>query len=250
MRALLPFVLLLGAGFPAEAAWAQDDVHPNTELQTGTRFAREPETAGAAEARWMQKRVAMCVFNRNRDEVRAILANSNFYSIDFDAVDHEPDTIFDDLEVSFCMGRLMRGADNETYRLYMNVPFSTLRNLLAEEAYLQDFDNAPAIGADSTQDVAGRFAGERVHPQVSTMAALADCLTFSGGAQAHELLVSRPGSDSELAAVDALGPILAACASSGEAELTVATSLLRQIAADGMWSRSHYALASVTGSGQ
>lgn len=219
---------------------AQDPGENNNGLQTGTRFEREAETADAAQARWMQKRVANCVFNRNKEEARKILANSNFYSIQFDAIEQDPETLFDDLGVDFCIGRLMRGADNRTYRIYMQIQYSTLRNLLAEEAYLQDFDGPPAIDPATPQEVTGRFDGSGVHPQVNTMASLVDCLTYHASEQTHNLLRARPGSDDEEEAVTALGPVIVSCANTQEQQLQIPTSLIRQMAADGLWSRSYY----------
>ena len=224
----------------SQLAQAQDPDENNNGMETGTRFEREAETASATQARWMQKRVANCVFNRNKDEVREILANSNFYSIQFDAFDQDPETLFDDLNVDFCIGRLMRGADNRVHHTYMQIQYSTLRNLLAEEAYLQDFDGPPSIDSATPQDVAGRFNGMRVHPQISTMASLADCLTYHASAQTHDLLRARPGSDDEEEAITALGPVIVSCADTQEQQLQIPTSLIRQMAADGLWSRSYY----------
>ncbi len=241
-------IATVSSGLFAMPALAQDADENNNGLQTGTRFEREAETADAAEARWMQKRVANCVFNRNKEEAREILANSNFYSIQFDAFDQDPETLFDDLNVDFCIGRLMRGADNQVYHTYMQIQYSTLRNLLAEEAYLQDFDGPPAIGSDTPQDISGRFNGARVHPQVSTMASLADCLTYNAGSAAHDLLRARPGSDDEEDAIAALGPVIVTCANTEEQQLQIPTSLIRQMAADGLWSRSYYGSA-VAGEG-
>lgn len=212
----------------------------NEGQQTGTRFQREPETVDAAEARWLQKRVAICTYNRNRDETDELLANSNFYQIHFDQLGYSNEEFWDDFEISYCIGRLMRNDDNRTLSMYMQIPYSTLRNLLAEEAYLRDNDEAPVITADAPQDIAARFGGERVHPQISTMAALADCVVFNAADTAHEVLESRPGSNSEEEAVDALGPVIAQCANSSDT-LTISTSLVRQMVADGLWSRAHYA---------
>ena len=227
-------------GLFASPAHAQDTSENNNGLQTGTRFERAPETVDAAQARWMQKRVVNCVFNRNEEEVRALLANSNFYSINFDAIEQNADNLFDDLEIDFCIGRLMRGANNQTYHTYMQIQFSTLRNLLAEEAYLSDFDGPPQIRPGDAQYVAGRFESTRVHPQVRVMAEMTDCMTYQASDLAHDLLRARPGTGGEEEVIDALGPIVASCANTSEAELSVPTSLIRQMAADGLWSRSFY----------
>ena len=226
---------------PAQAQ-AQDDQQAGS--QVGTRFLRAPESVDAGQGRWMQKRVGNCVFNRHKDEARLLLANSDFYTIDYDAAGLDPDTLFDEMEVGYCMGRLMRGANNRTYQLNMQIQFSTLRNLLAEEAYLRDYDAPPAIAPGSPVEVAGRFDGERVHPQVATMAALADCLTYNAPQQSHDLLNARPGSGDEEEIVEALGPVVVACADTDETEMTIPASLIRQMAADGLWSRSYYGSAS------
>lgn len=236
-------MLGLALALAATSAQAQVPDENNASMATGTRFKKAPESPDAAKGRWMQKRVANCVSNRSKDEVRKLLANSNFYSIDFEQAGFEAETMFDDLGVSYCIGRLMRGADNRVYQMYMQIQYSTLRNLLAEEVYLQDFDSPPAIVPGSAPDVAGRFDGRRVHPQISTMAALADCLTFNAPQASHDLLEARPGSGKEEGAIEVLGPIVASCANTSESEMTVATSLIRQMAADGLWSRGHYTTA-------
>ncbi|MDE1466620.1 hypothetical protein [Aurantiacibacter sp. D1-12] len=240
MMRTLAIAVATAIGLLATQATAQDYPDNNSGMQTGTRFLREPENATAAEARWMQKRVVNCVWNRNEDEVRDLLANSDFYQIDWDAIDMTPDSAFDDLEVTYCIGRLMRGAANNVYQTYMRIPFSTLRNALAEEAYLGDFDGPPMIAPNHVVDIYARFNGERVHPQVSTMAAMADCIVYNALETSHALMRARPGSDGEGEVIEQLGPVVAACANSSEDELSVQNGLVRQLVADGLWSRSHY----------
>jgi len=235
--------VLVGCMTLALPATAQD-IDPelrddnNATMQTGTRFLKEPETASASEARYMQKRVARCVFDRRKSKVRDVLRNSNFYEIDFDALPYEMNEMFDELGFASCLGRLMRGADNTTYQMYGSMRYSTLRNLLAEEAYIEDFDGPPAIGPTDTQDIASRFGGARVHPQISVMASMADCVTFNAAQASDDLLRSRPGSKREDEAVETLGPVFATCANSSEPELSISNSLIRQIVADGMWTRA------------
>lgn len=112
---------------------ATQDFRSDHELNTGSRFSREPENAGQRRARQAQKTVARCVLNRNEDEIRGLLANSNFYSINVDRIDQDPDTIMDDLDISGCIAGVMRRGED---RMYMRFPYTTLRNLLAEEADL------------------------------------------------------------------------------------------------------------------
>jgi len=218
-------------------ALAQEVDYEFERSEVGTRFLREPETADAQAARWMQKRIANCMFNRDEERIRELLVNSDFYTIDFEAISADPDEFFEDYEVSHCMGRVMRGRYRE---LAISYQYSTIRNLLAEEAYLHDYEGPPVIGEATPRDVAARFDGRRVHPQVSTMAALADCMVYEAPQDAHNLLSAHPGSDAEGEVIAALGPVIVGCANTRESELTIPTSLIRQIAADGLWSRSYY----------
>ena len=215
---------------------AQDDRFLDPELQTGSRFKQALETAGQAEAREMQKRVARCVFERKQDKVRNLLVHSDFNSIDFEAMGQDPGTWFDDFDVDQCMGRAMKYGQ---YKLRMIMPYATMRNLLAEEVYLNDHKQALTLQPGAAEKISERYFQRKLDRQNVAMTELADCLSFHGSAQAHGLLRSRPGTKDEGAAFAALAPALGKCLQSkGEVELQL--SLVRQVVADGLWARGYH----------
>lgn len=230
---------------PAPVLAQDDDRGLDPAMQVGTRFLLEPESVEAQTARYLQKRIANCIYNRHEEVVGRVLANSDFYQIDYDAVGIASDALFDDLEMSHCMGRVMQGRYRELYMRFQN---STIRNLLAEEAYLATVDGPTVSIAGGDSEIPDRFAGRRVHRQVSQMAQLTDCIVYGAPVAADAMLRSRPGSEDEAEAVGQLASRFVECAESDEG-LTVSASLLRQMMADGLWARST-ASAAVVGSSQ
>lgn len=225
---------------PVSALAQDDDRGLDPATQVGTRFLLEPESVEAQTARYLQKRIANCIYNRDEETVEHLLANSDFYQIDYAAVGIASDALFDDLEMSHCMGRVMQGRYRELYIRFQN---ATIRNLLAEEAYLATVDDPSGSDGGGASEIPDRFAGRRVHPQVSQMAALTDCIVYGSPDAADAMLRSRPGSDAEVDAVGLLAPQFVECANSDEA-LTVSASLLRQMIADGLWARSTISVVS------
>lgn len=238
MRALLALVVapVLIWGVPVTA---QDDAERFLEpgLQTGTRFKQVPETAEQGEARGLQKRVAKCVYFRNKDVVRTLLAHSDMDRIDFDAFDQASETLFDDLDVAECIGTVMRSSQ---YRMYMRIPYATLRNLLAEEVYLQDNKKALVLPTDAPRDLENRYGYEGLNPRTAALTQVGDCVAHSGVGNAHAFLESRPGSSDEEQAFEALAPIVVACLDTEEEEVALPISMIRQLTADALWARSHY----------
>tara|TARA_R110002072_G_scaffold81181_22_gene186170 strand:+ start:4077 stop:4826 length:750 start_codon:yes stop_codon:yes gene_type:complete len=246
MKHLIALAAAGAALATASPGQAQDEVDRFLEpgLQTGTRFKRAPETADQGEARGLQKRVAKCVYFRNKDASRELLAHSDMDRIDFDAFGQASDTLFEDLDVAECIGTVMRGSQ---YRMYMRIPYSTLRNLLAEEVYLQDNKVAVAIPANAPRDLENRYGYERLNPRTAALTLVGDCVTHSSVDDAHAFLESRPGSSDEEAMFDALAPTVVACHDTDEEEVALPISMIRQITADALWARSHYGAAAAQG---
>lgn len=204
--------------------------------QIGSRFVRAAETAQESDARDRQKRLAKCVFYGRKDQVRELLANSDFDQIDFAATRFTGDDLFDQLNFSPCLGQAMK---NSTYKLWVSMPYSTLRNLLAEEAYLYDNKVAPTLAAGAPTLIKSRFALTKGGPRAAVMAEVADCITYRDAAGAHAFLKETPGTKGEGEALEALGPTLLTCLQADEPP-KLSTSMVRQMIADGMWARSHY----------
>ena len=238
-RLLLSFLALAAAGPVA----AQDsdlerkrDRFLAPDIQTGTRFARAAETAQESDARQMQKRIARCVFFGNKDEVRELLANSDFDRIDFAATSFTGEEFFDQIDFSQCIGRAMKQSQ---YKVWVQMQYSTLRNLLAEEVYLKDNKDAPVLAEGAPTLIKDRFAFTRGGPRAGVMAEVSDCVTYRNGAGAHAFLDSVPGNKGETEALEALWPTLLTCLET-EDPPELSTSMLRMMIADGMWARSYY----------
>lgn len=236
----------------ANPASAQDEYEVEGQQQVGTRFLQEPETVEAARARKMQKKVARCVYSSNEAEVEELLAKSDFHRIDFEALGVEAESLFDDLDVSRCIGRAMR---DDEYRMHMRFPHSTMRNLLAKEAYLERNRVPLTLPSDAPDRLDNRYSMDGIYPPTVVIAEMGDCITRNDPAGAHEFLAQRPSSSGETEAFDKLIPTIGRCLKTEQEEVTLQISLMRQIVADALWSRFHYgpqaaAPASATASAQ
>ena len=234
-------IIFATAAMVATPVVAQDNSNPETRndnMQTGSRFKRRSEAADMTEARVMQKDVARCVVYRNKQLSRELLANSDTVSIDFYKLDDvDADGLFDELDVADCLGR---AAKYGTLSIRMNIQFRTLRNLMAEEVYLMDQDDPLVLPANAPEYLENRNYATGRHPAAVATAKLSDCLTFNDVANSDALLRSRPGSDEEDEALEAIFPALETCAGEGIAEAEIETSMVRTVIADGMWARMHY----------
>ena len=230
---------LLAFSAPAAAQDSEPFEVPG-EQQVGTRFLQEPETVEQGRARDMQKRIAHCAYRKNRAEIAKLLAHSNFYQIDYAAIGMDSKKMWEDFGMGQCLGRVMRG---DEFKMYMSYNDSTIRNLFAEEAYLRDGNGPLTIAADAPERLSQRYGADKFHPQIAVMSNLADCIVHKDAANAHALLASDPGSDAEKSVVATLSPTIVACMKSKKDEVSVSNSLIRQLVADGLWSRSYYGRA-------
>jgi hypothetical protein len=240
IRAATTLNLLLSATALAfgTGASAQDLPEIEGEQQIGTRFLQEPESVEAGRARQMQKVVARCSFNRNKDEATELLAKSDFFQIDYDALDTDAEEVFEDFNIDDCIGRAMRQSE---FKMYMQFPHRTMRNLLAEEAYLhyqRDPIAADAIGPD---ELGNRYRMARFYPPTAAIFSTGDCISRTAPETAHALLDSRPTSDDESEAFEQLLPVFGTCMKTGEKEVKLQISMVRQMVADAMWARMYYA---------
>lgn len=240
MRALL--AIMLGAGLAVPAVAQDRDIErerdrflrPQTVV--GSNLKQEPETASEADAREMQKRLAKCIYYGNRKELDTLLANSDFDRIDFSATEYDSENFFDEIDFSRCLGRAMK---HSQYKVYATMRYSTLRNLLAEEAYLYQNKDAPVREEGAPTLIEARFANVRRNPRSQVLAEVADCISYRDTAGAHAFLETTPGSGKETDALENLYPTLLTCMETDKAP-DLSRSLVRQMVADGMWSRSHH----------
>ncbi|WP_343346961.1 hypothetical protein WJT74_03590 [Sphingomicrobium sp. XHP0239] len=230
---LFAFVAMVTAAGVGASASAQVAAVPD-EQRVGTRFKQAAETVEAGRTRYMQKRVANCMYNRNRKDIDAVLDNSDFNHIDFKALSLDPKEAMGDWSMSNCISKAMNSREDQ---MWMQANYSTMRNLFAEEAYLRYADTPVALvdGAIEAMGDKRRY----VHRQRDTivLAELADCLTYRNLSAADAMLRGLPGSGTESEAFDALAPTLSVCLKSDEAEMSVPISMIRQVVADGLWTR-------------
>ncbi len=235
MKAIVASLGLLMIAAPAVGQ--QDRAFPNEQLATGTRFLVQAETPGRSEARDMQKRVARCTVYRNKKLARAMLANSNTVSVDFDAIDADAQTLLEKLDAASCISRAMKGM---TYKMQMRLTYPTLRALMVEEVYLMDNDGPVQLAADAGPSVDARPGGLATNARATAMATLSDCIVYNDIGGSDALLRTTIASEAEQASILALEPALTACGMAGSGEVVLDPSMLRQVVADGLWVRSYY----------
>ena len=206
------------------------------EAPIGTRFKQEPQTASVSDARQMQKRLAKCVYYANKDDANALLVNSDFDRIDFDAIDTDADELFDKLDFGRCLGRAMKQSQ---YKVYATMRYDTLRNLLAEEAYLYQNKQAPTRESDAPTLVEARFEDKTASPRTRVLAEVSDCISYRNPQGAHEFLDTTPGTSGETKAYEKIYGALLTCLETDEAP-DLDTTMVRMMIADGMWARSNY----------
>jgi len=237
LRTSLALALAALAAQPA-AVSAQDAAEIEGEQQVGTRFLQEPESVEAGRARQMQKVVARCSFSRNKEETTELLAKSDFFQIDYDALDTDAEEVFEDFNIDDCIGRAMRQSE---FKMYMQFPHRTMRNLLAEEAYLH-YQRDPIAGdLLEPEQLGNRYRMARFYPPTQAIFETGDCISSTAPETAHALLDSRPTSDEESEAFADLMPVFEKCMKSSETEVKLQISIVRQLVADAMWARMYYA---------
>ena len=240
MKFVLGTIVGFSLAIPAiaqDADWeSKRDRFLRPESSLGTRFKQAPETASESDSRQMQQRLAKCVYFDSRDDLDTLLANSDFERIDFSATAFEPGEFFDDIDFSRCIGRAMKASH---YKMMVSMSYSTLRNLLVEEAYNYANDNAPVRAEGAPMLVADRFAYISGGPRARVMAEVSDCISYRRPDLAHNLLKARPGTSKETEALEALYPTLLTCLETDDAG-NLSTSLVRWMVADGMWARSYH----------
>lgn len=206
------------------------------EAPIGSRFKQEAQAADVADARQMQKRLAKCVYYGSKDELDTLLANSDFDRIDFSVLEFEAEEFFDEMDFGRCLGRAMKQSQ---YKIYATMQYSTLRNLVAEEAYLYSNKRPPVREEGAPTFIEARFIGRRAGPRSKVLAEVSDCISYRNAPAAHDLLDSTPGTSGEGSFLEALYPTLLTCLDAEEAP-NLDPTMVRMLVADGMWTRSYY----------
>ena len=240
MRLIAVFLAAAVLATPAQSQdtdWERErDRFMRPERPIGSNIPQLPQTADEKESRQMQKRIARCIYTSNRKGIDTLLANSDFHEIEFESTPYKSEEFFDQIGFGRCLTRAMKLSQS---KVFATMYYSTLRNLLAEEAYLVANKDAPARHADAPTIISARFTNIDGGPHQKTLANVSDCVTYRNAGASHAFLETKPGTGDEDEAFAALVPSLMNCFGADELP-TVNMSLVRMMIADGMWARSHY----------
>jgi hypothetical protein len=229
LRTFLVGAILSGAGL---ASVAHGQLTP--EVQTGSLIPVKPRAVDPGRAGMIRKDFARCIYGMAKTKATALLDNSDPITVNPAAAKIKD--IERDLAMETCLG----GAGGPD-QLALGMKFSTesLRDLLAEEAYLATNRDAPLLSPApialppiqlkyvSTGDSLMRAQG---------MVSFTDCVVLKDVTHADALLRTMPGSKDEIAAARALSPALGGCLVQGQSA-TLSAAGIRAIMAYAMWTR-------------
>ena len=217
-------------GLSGSAAFAQDEPANMPASRLKTPFVE----ANTDRARKYMKDFAKCVYRRKPERSEKLLRYSDNASINYSAVGFERDEIETKLSLSSCAGDVMDGRQES---VVVRISPLSLRNHLAEEAYLSHNASALVIAESDDEVLSNRYETLTATDKTRFRAAFADCVVYHAVREADALIRTSVATDEERQAVKALVPALSQCLTDGqEMELTVKT--IRGLAADGLWSRT------------
>lgn len=224
--ALCALVAMMGVSAPASAI---DSLKPKlapakVKPITAEQFAE------------LRSKLGACVVKGNKSKVAKYLANSDSMTVDYAALDSNPQMFF----FYFNMQACMKYNVPQVNQLVM-MKAGGLRNLLLESAYLDDEQAAPQPLLNEKGEPA--LAPARAFPTkgdglaaVVSYAALADCVAAKDPALADGVLRTGAGLPDERKAAVALASVLSGCVQEG-ANVALTPASIRTIAAEGMWHR-------------
>lgn len=216
------------AGF---AAATSASAQLNPEKQTGSLMAAKPHSVDSEDAAVIRKNFAKCVYYAATPKVLALLAHSDIQSVDTRSAGIK--NIVRDLKLETCLGNEVGFFENA---LGLRITAPTLRDMLAEEAYLARNRTAPEIPMNAGPlDVRFVSAGIQL-ASAQALTAFTDCTVRRNPAGADALLRTSSGSDGERQAATALAPDMGACLVAGQ-QLSFKPANVRALMAFAMWSR-------------
>ena len=202
------------------------------EIRTGSMIPAKPKTVGAKDAGVIRKRFARCVYRGAPVKVIALLKHSDAMSVDMASANIT--NVSDDLALDRCLGNQV-GIDQSALEYRLQPAF--LRDLLAEEAYLARNPVAPAPLSTTAPPLSVKFVSKGDQLALAqSMTAFTDCSVRKDVSHADALLRTMPGSDNELPAARALGPVLGACLMQGQ-NVKLSPKGIRALVAFAMWNR-------------
>lgn len=213
----------------ASAAPGHAQLHPETK--TGSLMAARPNGIDPKAAGVIRKHFAQCVYHTSRRKVLTMLAHSDVLSVGWGSGRIANSRV--DLQMEGCLGQ-QANANEDMLGLRLNA--ETLRDLMAEEAYLDERSTAPQVAPDAPPLAPALVS---TGPELATAQALTsftDCAVRHDPAAADALLRTMPGSANETAAAAALAPVLGGCLVEGQ-RVALKPASIRALIAFAMWSR-------------
>ncbi|MCL6251913.1 hypothetical protein M3P36_12775 [Altererythrobacter sp. KTW20L] len=211
---------------------------------TGTRIAQAQESVDPNMARRLMKVTARCVYRRNEAAALAFLRQTDAVTAGYEVLGSSSDEIEGRLNLGACMGEAIA---LEGTQAQMGLPAQVLRASLAEESYLARHASPLVLAANAPEILTNRpIATSTGEAQARGLAAFADCVIYHAPAEADALLRTGVGSDDERAGARAMVPAISQCLAEGQ-EANLTSRGIREMVADGLWSRSEYGAAAPTG---
>lgn len=230
--------VVLGAAslsFGSLAAAQDGPLEPESKL--GSRVPQEADKLEKDVVRVMLRDMARCIENRNPEQSRELLRNSDPTAVAFHSMSFAADELHRELSLTHCLEFVM---SNSAIKTQLRFSPSTLRGMLAEAVYLADNESAIEVSEGAPEFLPNRFfAAALIDPKVQAMGAFADCVVYTAPTDADALLRTRPGTGDERQVIQALVPALSNCIVEGQ-EMAFEIGNIRAIVADGLWSRSYY----------
>ena len=228
-RALLGFAAL-DVALAASSARAQ--LEPTVEL--GSRIPTKPTKIADSSASVIRKNFAHCVFSTQKAHALRILDYSDPSSIDYAGAGTSKTKLASYLGMENC---LVKNASGLSSQIGIGFPASTLRAMLAEEAYLATYATVPTLRAGSKESVDRTFASQESELAAArSLGRLADCVVYNGLEGADALVRTIPSSGAELKAARALAPAFGQCLVEGQV-VELKPVNMRAISAEGLWVR-------------
>jgi hypothetical protein len=201
------------------------------ELQTGSMIPAKPQTVDKRRFGEVRKEFARCIYFRAKPKAKALLEHSDVLLVDLAGAQIKD--IGSELDLDDCLGEQV-GIDESA--LGMSTHIETLRDMLAEEAYLADHRTAPVLAPDSPPMTFSLLPNNPNPSMAQALAAFADCTIRHDVGGTDALLRTMPSSDQEQEKAAALAPAMGACLTAGQ-QLTLNAANIRAVMAFAMWTR-------------
>lgn len=201
------------------------------EAPIGSILRKDPNRLAKKDAGIVQKNIARCMYRSSRKVADALLLHSDAFQVDLRAAGIKG--VRKSLDMEDCLGREF-GANESALGWRFSPP--TLRDMLAEEAYLAQFKTRPAM-ASPPLPLAKRPAVVPMFQAASdSFGEFNDCTVRANLPGTDALLRTTPGSDAEHNAATALAPAIGKCMFSDERQILTPASI-RAFVAYGLWNR-------------